>query len=195
MKTTSKRVKEREMKLGTRFSQKANAPDFGEFERLVTVCCGKTVIENCEAVHGRAFHILLVRFLRTVGICVFIVWTILGYQSSEIFQEYGHIVSYLVYVLMMACWQFASFIIIKSTASKVLTFMMALVELYIFRLVFKFMQLLKQFSEEELQLLRILENPQRNVWWHQTAGPPQATQQVVIVPAQAATAQRPPMYH
>ena len=171
-----------------------NAPTSENSSDLLQFVVARQLSRTVRLFTGVHFIFCLFAFLGQWVFVFLLFGPILGYQGARFFR-YGHIVSYLVYVLMMACWQFASFIIIKSTASKVLTFMMALVELYIFRLVFKFMQLLKQFSEEELQLLRILENPQRNVWWHQTAGPPQATQRVVIVPPQAATAQRPPMYH
>ncbi len=133
-------------------------------------------------------------FFFTAWVFVFLLFgPVLGYQGARFFK-YGNVVAYLVYVLGMACWRVALFIINKSAAAKVLTFIMFMVELYILRLVFKFMQLLKRFSEEELQLLRILENPQRNVWWHQSGGP-QATQRVVMVPPQAGMAGRAPVYH
>ena len=133
-------------------------------------------------------------FFFTAWVFVFLLFgPVMGYQGARFFK-YGNVVAYLVYVLGMACWRVALFIINKSAAAKVLTFIMFIVEIYILRLVFKFMQLLKRFSEEELQLLRILENPQRNVYWHQSGGA-QATQSVVIVPPQAGMAGRAPMYH
>ena len=135
-------------------------------------------------------------FFFTMWLFVFLLFgPILGYQGARYFR-FAHVLCYLIYCIAFACWRVALIIVNDSVATKVLMVIMLLVELYIIRLVIKFMQLLKRFSEEELQLLRILENPQRNVWWHQQSGPSQP--QVVVVQAGGMNPQqmmmRPPHY-
>ena len=95
--------------------------------RLVTVLW-QTIIEDVETIRVRGYYILYVFLLHGVGVRVFIVWTGVGVPRREIFQvrQRGGVFSVRPRDGVLAV---ALFIINKSAAAKVLTFIMFMVEL------------------------------------------------------------------
>ena len=102
----------------------------------------------------------------------------LGWHGARFFKL-SHVLCYLVFCVAIMSLRVATFFLYKNPTVKVLQFIMFFVEVYITRLVYKFSQFLRTFSEEELQLLRILENPTRSVYWSQQHDTNQAP--VVII--------------
>ena len=79
-----------------------------------------------------------------------------GYYGSKNYSS-PHVLSYAVFCVCNLVWRIASLFVARSVGTQVLGFLLVLVEVYITRLAVRFYRLLKAFSEEDIAMLRAME--------------------------------------
>ena len=78
----------------------------------------------------------------------------------------AHTLTYVVFCFVNLCWRTAAFIMANTVAAQILGFLMVMVEVYITRLAVQFYKFIKEFSEEDLRMLRQMDSvPARVVYW------------------------------
>lgn len=88
-----------------------------------------------------------------------------GYYGAKNYQR-PYVACYILFCIINTAWRLAVFIFARSLLSQVIGMLMVMVEIYITRLVVRFYNLLKSFTDDELLELRITSNmPVQMVFW------------------------------
>ena len=88
-----------------------------------------------------------------------------GYHGAKNYVR-AHTLTYVVFCFVNLCWRTAVFIMASTVAAQVLGFLMVLVEVYITRLAIQFYKFIKEFTEEDLRMLRQTDAvPARVLYW------------------------------
>ena len=96
-----------------------------------------------------AFSGYLLAIIATIG-------PLCGYYGSKNYSS-SHVLAYIVFCVFNLTWRIASLFIARSVGAQVLGFLMVLVEVYITRLAVWLYRVLKDFSQEDIAMLRAME--------------------------------------
>ena len=88
-----------------------------------------------------------------------------GYHGAKNYVR-TQTLMYVVFCFVNLSWRTAVFVMARSVTSQILGFLMVMVEVYITRLAVQFYKFLKEFSEDDLQMLRQMDSmPARVMYW------------------------------
>jgi len=88
-----------------------------------------------------------------------------GYHGAKNYVR-TQTLMYVVFCFVNLSWRTAVFVMARSVTSQILGFLMVMVEVYITRLAVQFYKFIKEFSEEDLRMLRQMDSvPARVVYW------------------------------
>ena len=85
-----------------------------------------------------------------------VIGPVCGYYGAKNYQR-NHILCYVIFCFVNMIWRLYVFIMAQSVTAQILGFLMVFIEIYITRLVIRFYKLLRGFSEDDLNLLRTLD--------------------------------------
>jgi hypothetical protein len=105
-------------------------------------------------------------FIGYFWLAIAIIGPLCGFYGAKNYLR-GPTLAYVVFCFLALIWRMAVFLMPNmSVGTQVLAFLMVLVQCYILRLAIRFYRMLKEFTDDDLALLRAMEHlPARLVYW------------------------------